>query len=275
MNATTAIDRFVWREWRFWLLALPGLLLGLVLVIPLLVLLWHGMTREFWVYWTSPSFLSAIRLSLLTSAMTTSVALLAGTPLAYALGRLSFRGKTWIELALDVPIVLPPLIAGIALLLAFGQNGVFGRFLATLGIRLPFTTAAVIFAQTFVAVPLYLRAARIGFGAVAPELREEATVEGANEWQVFRHVMLPVAWRALIAGLILCWTRALGEFGATIVFAGNMEGRTQTIPLAIFVGFETNLDIALALSIVLVLLSLIVLVVLRWIDKAYSRSTTL
>ena len=199
----------------------------------------------------------------------------AGTPLAYALGRLSFRGKTWIELALDVPIVLPPLIAGIALLLAFGQNGIFGRFLATLGIRLPFTTAAVIFAQTFVAVPLYLRAARIGFGAVAPELREEATVEGANEWQVFRHVMLPVAWRALIAGLILCWTRGLGEFGATIVFAGNMEGRTQTIPLAIFVGFETNLDVALALSIVLVLLSIVVLMMLRWIDKAYSRSTTL
>lgn len=274
MTSPASIDRFVWREWRFWLLALPGCLLGLVLVIPLLVLVWRGMSQQFLAYWTNPTFLAAIRLSLLTSTLSTCLAVLTGTPLAYVLGRVSFRGKSWVELALDVPLVLPPLIAGIALLLAFGRNGVLGYPLDRLGIRLPFTTAAVILAQTFIAAPLYLRTARIGFGAVPHELREEATVEGANEWQVFRHVMLPIAWRALLAGLILCWTRALGEFGATIVFAGNMEGRTQTIPLAIFVGFETNLDVALGLSVFLIFISVIVLLVLRWIDQAYAGSLT-
>ena len=265
-------DRFVWREWRFWLLALPGILLGLTLVIPLLVLVSRGITQQFWVYWSNPTFLSAMRLSLLTSTFSTATAFLMGTPLAYILGTVNFRGKTWVELALDVPLVLPPLIAGIALLLAFGRNGFLGGPLDALGIRLPFTLAAVIIAQTFIAAPLYLRAARLGFASVPHELREEAVVEGANEWHIFRRVMLPLAWRALVGGLILCWTRALGEFGATIVFAGNMEGRTQTIPLAIFVGFETNLEIALELSVVLILLSVLVLLVLRWLDHVYTRS---
>jgi len=268
-------DRYVWREWRFWLLALPGILLGLILVIPLLVLIGRGITQQFVAYWSDPSFLSAVQLSMFTSTLSTIIAFIMGTPLAYILGTVNFRGKTWVELALDVPLVLPPLIAGIALLLAFGRNGLLGRPLDTLGIRLPFTLAAVVLAQTFISAPLYLRAARLGFASVPHELREEAVVEGANEWHVFRRVMLPLAWRALLGGLILCWTRALGEFGATIVFAGNMAGRTQTIPLAIFVGFETNLDIALQLSVFLILLSVIVLLVLRWLDHVYIRSNTI
>lgn len=271
-HADRYTDRYAWREWRFWLLALPGILLGLVLVIPLLVLIGRGLTQEVAAYWANPTFLAAVRLSMLTSTLSTAIAFLTGTPLAYVLGTVNFRGKMWVELALDVPLVLPPLIAGIALLLAFGHNGVLGRPLEALGIRLPFTLAAVVLAQTFIAAPLYLRTARLGFAAVPHELREEAVVEGANEWQLFRRVMLPLAWRALLGGLILCWTRALGEFGATIVFAGNLQGRTQTIPLAIFVGFESNLNVALQLSVFLILLSVLVLLVLRWLDHVFAGS---
>ncbi|MBK8046037.1 MAG: molybdate ABC transporter permease subunit [Anaerolineales bacterium] len=254
------------------MLALPGFALAAFLVIPLLVLILRGITQQFLAYLSDPTLLSAVALSLVTSTLSTFLALAAGTPLAYVLGRVSFPGKSWLELPLDIPVVLPPLIVGIALLLTFGRNGLLGRPLDLLGIRLPFTTAAVVLAATFIAAPLYLRTARIGFAMVPQELREEAIVEGANEWQVFRHVMLPLSWRALLGGLILCWTRALGEFGATIVFAGNMVGRTQTMPLAIFIGFETNLSIALALSVILVAVSVLVLIGLKLVDRAYSTT---
>ncbi len=243
-----------------------GLLVGL-LGIPLGALIWTALTGAMEVYLRDPSLHRAVRLSLVTSSISAGVIMLVGTPLAYTLARWSFRGKAWIELLIDLPLVLPPLIAGIALLLAFGRNGILGRPLDALGIRLPFTTAAVIVAQVFVAAPLYVRAARIGFAAVEPELREAAAVEGADETQLFRYVMLPLARRAIWSGLILAWARAFGEFGATIIFAGNREGRTQTIPLAIFVGFETNLGIALQLSLVLLAIASLVLILLRRIGR--------
>ena len=159
------------RSLCFWLLASPGFL-GAVLVIPLLVLIGRGMTREFLSYWSDPSFLAAVRLSLLTSTVSTSIVFLTGTPLAYVLGTVNFRGKTWVELALDVPLVLPPLIAGIALLLAFGRNGFLGRPLGSAGDSVAVHNRCSDTGEIFVSAPLYLRTARIGFASVPQELRE-------------------------------------------------------------------------------------------------------
>jgi molybdate transport system permease protein len=214
----------------------------------------------------SDTALAALRLSLLTSLISVTIAMLAGTPLAYILTRREFRGRAALELLTDLPVVLPPSVAGLALLIAFGRQGIFGGGLAALGMQIPFTTAAVVMAQTFVSAPLFVRAARIGFSSIDAQLQEAAYVEGATEWQLFRLVMLPLAKLALVSGAILAWTRALGEFGATILFAGNLEGVTQTMPLAIFLGFERNLDVAVVLSVALVLASLVMLAVLGRLD---------
>jgi molybdate transport system permease protein len=198
--------------------------------------------------------------------------LVTGTPLAFVLARRRFPGKTLLELAIDLPIVLPPSVAGIALLVAFGRQGVFGSGLSTLGISLPFTTAAVVLAQTFVSAPLFVRAARIGFAEIDHQIVEAAYVEGSNEWQLFRFLMFPLAGRAVLSGAILAWTRAIGEFGATILFAGNLEGVTQTMPLAIYLGLERSLNIALALSTVLVFVSFMLLLVTRRLENYKGHS---
>ncbi len=250
-----------------WLFVLPGLVLVALLGLPLVALIWRAAGMDFFSYALAPNALSALRLSLLTSSLSVLLAIATGTPLAYILARWKFRGKTALELLIDLPVVLPPSAAGLALLIAFGRKGVFGSGLTALGISLPFTTAAVILAQTFVSAPLYVRSARIGFAAIDPQLEEAAHAEGANEWQVFRHVMSPLAGRALLSGAILTWTRALGEFGATILFAGNLEGKTQTMPLVIYLGLEHSLGVALALSLMLVISSLVLLVVMRRLDK--------
>ena len=166
-------------------------------------------------------------------------------------------------------IVLPPAVAGLALLLTFGRRGLLGTPLAAAGIELPFTTAAVVLAGLFVAAPFYVRAARSGFLSVPRELEEAARVEGASEWQVFRFVSVPVAAPALFGGAILCWARALGEFGATIMFAGQFMGRTQTMPLAIYAALESDLDAALALSVLLLAISFALLLLFRrWLRQA-------
>lgn len=214
----------------------------------------------------SPSALNALKLSLLTSTFTVVIALLTGTPLAYLQTHWRFRGRAVVDLIVDLPVVLPPAVAGIALLLAFGRQGLVGTYFTRLGISIPFTTAAVVMAQVFVSAPFLVRSMRIGFAAIDPQLEEAATVEGASNWHVFQHIMLPMAGRALLTGVILCWTRALGEFGATLLFAGNLEGTTQTMPLAIYVGFEQSLGVAVVLSVVLVIVSLAFLIVLRRLE---------
>lgn len=244
----------------FWI---PAGLLVLMLGVPLAALLWTGLTEDFASYLGDPSVHSAVRLSLITSLLSTGFVIVFGTPLAYLLANRQFHGKWLIELLVDLPIVLPPMVAGIALLMAFGRQGWLGAPLAMMGIRLPFTTAAVVIAQAFVACPLFVRAARVGFSSVDREVREAALMDGASELKQFRHVSIPLAGKALFTGVILAWARALGEFGATIFFAGNMEGRTQTMPLAIFIGFESNLGAAVALSVILMLASTAVLLVLR------------
>jgi molybdate transport system permease protein len=160
-------------------------------------------------------------------------------------------------------MVLPPSVAGIALLVAFGRRGLLGRYLADAGVELAFTQAAVVLAQTFVAAPFYIKAAIAGFAGVDRDLEQAAQIDGAGPWQVLRHITLPLAATALIGGAVMTWARALGEFGATIIFAGNFPGRTQTMPLAIYIGFELDLDIALTLAVILLGTSFAVLFVVK------------
>ena len=271
-HTLTLTPHHLTRSKSIWLFLIPGSGLLCLLALPLIALLWRTALTDFMASVVAPSAFDALRVSLVTSTLSTLLAIITGTPLAYALARWPFRGRAWMELLIDLPVVLPPAVAGLALLMAFGRRGVFGGALGAVGISLPFTMAAVVVAQTFVAAPLYVRAARIGFAGVDPQLEEAAYAEGANQWQLFRYVMLPVTGRAILSGLILCWTRALGEFGATILFAGNLEGRTQTMPLAIYLGLERNLGVALALSALLLVISMALLALLRRLENSASHS---
>jgi molybdate transport system permease protein len=249
-----------------WLLFIPSAILFAVFALPLLALILRSFNTEFLSNALSKQAFQALTLSLATSSVTTAIAVVFGTPLAYLLARSRSPHRGWLELILDLPIVLPPSVAGLALLIAFGRRGLFGGALNLFGISLPFTTAAVVLAQTFVAAPLYVRSARIGFAHVEAELTEAAHVEGANAWQLFYDVMIPIAGRVLASGAILTWTRALGEFGATILFAGNLQGVTQTMPMAIYLGFERNLGVAMALAVVLIAVSIVLLAVTKRLE---------
>lgn len=250
-----------------WILLLPSLILLAFFAVPLIALIYRSIGPDFFANTLSRQAFQALKLSLVTSSITTILAVIFGTPMAYLLARGKFKHKAWLELILDLPIVLPPSVAGLALLAAFGRRGLFGAYLNEIGISIPFTTAAVIMAQMFVAAPLHVRSARIGFAHIDKQLEEAAYVEGANQWQLFHEVMIPIAIRALASGAILTWTRALGEFGATILFAGNLEGVTQTMPVAIYIGFERNLGVALALSVLLIFVSVVLLMITKQLDK--------
>ncbi len=213
----------------------------------------------------STSIVAALVLSLTTTAVSLILTVLFGTPLAFVLARRRFRGSTLVEAVVDLPIVLPPSVAGLALLLAFGRRGLLGETFDVLGAEIAFTTAAVILAQTFVSAPFYIRAARAGFQTVERDLEDAARVDGADEWAVFRRIIVPLAGAALAAGLVMSWARAMGEFGATIMFAGNIEGITQTLPLVVYSEFQSSLDTAIAAAAILVLAAFGVLVSVRLI----------
>jgi molybdate transport system permease protein len=260
------LRRYVIDQHPGWVFILPSLVLIGLLGLPLLSLAWRAIGKDFFSNILSPTALAALKLSLVTSSVSLLITVIVGTPMAYILARWRFRGKTLLELLVDLPVVLPPSVAGLALLIAFGRQGVFGSILSGIGITLPFTTAAVVIAQTFVSAPLLVRSARVGFSEIERQLVESATVEGANELQVFRYIMFPLAGRAMLTGIVLSWTRALGEFGATIMFAGNLVGKTQTMPLAIFLGFEQGLGVAIALSVMLIAVSFGVLGFVRRLE---------
>ncbi|HEY7524914.1 MAG TPA: ABC transporter permease [Candidatus Limnocylindrales bacterium] len=208
--------------------------------------------------------LDALALSLLTTAISLVITVAIGLPLAFVLARRAFPGKWLLEALVDLPIVLPPSVAGLALLLVFGRQGVLGPTLDTFGLAIPFTTLAVILAQTFVSAPFFVRAARAGIGGVDRDLEDAARVDGASERQVFRSITVPLAGAALAAGLVMSWARALGEFGATIMFAGNIAGRTQTLPLVVYGKFQAgDLDASIAAAAVLVVAAFGVLVAIR------------
>jgi molybdate transport system permease protein len=266
-KSTSLLHRLLNKSHSGWIFIIPGAILLALFILPLFTLLVRSINKDFFTNAFSQQAFKALRLSLLTSTTTTLCAVIFGTPLAYMLAKWKFRFKSWIELIIDLPIVLPPSVAGLSLLIAFGRRGLFGSVLNFAGISLPFTTAAVVLAQTFVASPLYVRSARIGFTQIDKQLEEAAHVEGANHWQLFYDVLVPLAGRTLLSGAILTWTRALGEFGATILFAGNLEGVTQTMPMAIYLGFERNLGVALALSVVLVFVSILMLLLTKKLER--------
>jgi molybdate transport system permease protein len=237
----------------------------LFLLTPMVALAWRlvndfdGISEQ-----TRRTLRDALRLSAITTAITLAFVLVLGTPLSYLLARRRFFGSRLVDTLIDLPIVLPPSVAGIALLLAFGRRGIVGEYLDRVGITIGFTTTAVVLAQCFVAMPFYVRAAKAGFVQVQREVEEAAAVDGASPPRVFWDMTLPLALSSLAAGAVLAWARALGEFGATIMFAGNFEGTTQTMPLAIYGRYNAgDLSSAILLSGILMLTSAGILLMAR------------
>ena len=232
-------------------------------VLPLVGLLW----RVPWVglvdALVAPEAVTAMRLSLICSVAATALSVVLGLPLAWVQARGSFRGQTLLRALTLLPVVLPPVVGGVALLSVFGRRGLVGQWLEPLGLRLPFSTSGAVLAETFVAMPFFVLSMEGALRGLDGRLEQAARSLGATRWIVFRRVTLPLVRPALGASAALCWARALGEFGATITFAGNFPGRTQTIPLAVYLALESHPEAGLALSLVLLAVSLAVLVLLR------------
>ncbi len=237
--------------------------LAAFLLLPTLTLLLRGLSADFLPTLLSPVVTDALRVSVLTSGASLLLTVLFGTPAAWLLSRRRFRGHALLETLLDLPITLPPVVAGVALLLAFGSRGVLGRPLELAGIDLAFSPAAVVLALLFTSAPFYIRAARAGFSAYDPDVESAARVDGAGERGVFFQVTLPLALPFLLEGMVLAWARALGEFGATILFAGSLQGQTRTITLAIYSAMESDLKPALVLSAVMVVFAFGLLLLVR------------
>jgi molybdate transport system permease protein len=249
-----------WTKDAWQLLSVPFILF---IVIPIIALFSRISLSDLILTLQQEQAQQAIRVSLTTSLTTVLVTLLLGTPVAYHLSHPQARFHRLLDTLIDLPTVLPPAVAGLALLVAFGRRGLLGEWFSILGLTLPFTPVAVIMAQTFIAAPLYIKSAALGFTNVDVELKRAASMDGANRWQAFRYVIAPMSWMAVLSGCVLTWARALGEFGATIIFAGNFPGRTQTMPLAIYLGFEIDMNVALTLSVILVGLSFAILILVK------------
>jgi molybdate transport system permease protein len=256
-----------------WPLVVPAVVAVLFLLLPLLGLLvrapWRGLPHIL----ADSQVVEALRLSLACAGAATSLSLVLGVPLAWLLARSHLRGMSALRAVVTLPLVLPPVVGGVALLLAFGRQGILGRQLdAWTGITLPFTTPGVIVAETFVAMPFLVITVEGAFRAADRGYEEAAVTLGATRLTVFRRVTLPLIGPSLLAGAVLCFARALGEFGATITFAGNFPGRTQTMPLAVYLALESDPEAAIALSLVLLVVSIAVLAGLR--DRWLSPGST-
>jgi molybdate transport system permease protein len=253
------------------LFAVPATLAVGMLAIPLLGLLEETAWRHLAAELASPRVLEALRLSLVCSLGAVAVSVVLGVPLAFMLARVPFPGRNLVRALTTLPMVLPPVVGGVALLLAFGRRGLVGQWLdQTFGITLPFTTAGAILAEAFVAMPFLVITTEAGLRAMDRRYEDAAATLGAGRWTTLRRVTLPLIAPSLGAGVALCWARALGEFGATITFAGNLPGVTQTMPLAVYIALETDLEAAIALSLILLAISLAVLIALRdrWFPSA-------
>lgn len=234
--------------------------LYLFALLPLVALLARVSPATFVRHLAEPVVGQALMLSLTTSLAATGLCVALGLPAAYLLARQRFPGREWLDTLVDLPITVPPVVAGVGLLLLFGRMGLLGQHLEVLGIRVAFTPLAVVLAQAFVALPFFVKAARAGFQAIDPEFELVALTLGASRWQMWRHVTLPLARPALLAGVTLAWARAMSEFGATLMFAGNLPGKTQTLPLAVMSAMEVDLDTALSLSAITLLVAGLALV---------------
>jgi molybdate transport system permease protein len=244
--------------WR--ITAIPLLLL---FVLPIVMLFTRITPAELLASLGQEEVRQAIGISLRTTLTSLGLILLLGTPLAYLMGRHQFRYKKVVDTVIDLPTVLPPSVAGVALLITFGRRGFIGGWLEGLGIEVAFSMGAVVIAQIFIAAPFYVRSASLGFAGVQSEIVQAAQLDGASRLQVFQFIILPLSRFALFSGAMMSWARALGEFGATIIFAGNFPGRTQTMPTAIYLGFERDLDSALTLAAILIVISFLSLLVIK------------
>lgn len=228
---------------------------------------WSNAVADF----TAPEALAAIRLSIVCSLSATVLSVVFGLPLAWSLARLRIPGKPMLRALVLLPLVLPPVVGGVALLAAFSRRGLVGaRLYDWFGIQLTFATPGAILAETFVALPFFVITVESALRSMDTRFEDVAATLGAGRWLAFRRVTLPLIAPAVVAGAVLAWARALGEFGATITFAGNIEGKTQTLPLAVYLLLETRPDTAIALSLVLLAASLIVIVALRdrWLERS-------
>jgi molybdate transport system permease protein len=266
----TAERRTVKRE------RLPAAVMVLALVaiaffaLPFLGLLWRAPWGSMIEVLRQPSVRTALWLSMRTSLTATGFGVLFGVPLAWLLARVAFRGRSAVRALCTLSMVLPPVVGGVALFFSFGRRGLFGQYLDRwFGFRLPFTTWGVVMAQTFVSMPFLVITVEAALRQVDRRFEDAARTLGGTRWYVFRRVTVPTIRPALIAGAVLAWARALGEFGATITFAGNFPGKTQTMPLATYLALETNPQEALILSLVLIAVSFVVLVSLRerWLSN--------
>ncbi|WP_254876703.1 ABC transporter permease [Verrucosispora sp. NA02020] len=268
---TRAVPTRTRRTGRIPIALLVPATLGMVfLVLPLVGLLvrtpWSTLPQRL----TEPGVLTALRLSVQTASLATLLCLVLGIPLAWLLARVSFPGRRVVRALITVPLVLPPVVGGVALLLVFGRRGLVGSWLdSTFGVTVPFTTTAVVLAEAFVAMPFLIIAVEGALRGADTRYEEAAATLGAGRWTTFTHVTLPLVAPGIAAGAVLCWARALGEFGATITFAGNYPGRTQTMPLAVYLALETDLEAAIVLSLILLTVSVVILACLRdrWISS--------
>ena len=243
-----------------------GVLAGcffLFLGVPLVALLFHEPPGLLWAVMQQPEALQALQLSIYTTSISTLLTVLFGLPVAYVLARMQFPGHNLLETLVTLPTVFPPVVAGVALLLTFGRFGLIGRYLAPLGLSIPFTTPAVILAQMFVSSPFFINTAKAGLEQLDRRYEQAAYTLRASPFYAFRRVVMPLIRPALLTGIGLAWARALGELGATITFAGNFPGVTQTMPIAVYIAAESDLDTAVALSVVLLAVSFGLLLALR------------
>lgn len=247
-----------------WPVVAGAALAGALFVLPLVGLVVRAPWGTARAALAAPEVIDALRLSLVCSLAATAASIVLGLPLAWLLARVDFPARGLVRGLVTLPVVLPPVVGGVALLLAFGRRGIVGRWLeAVFGITLPFTVAGAVLAETFVAMPFFVLTIEGGLRGLDARLEDAARTLGARPWTVFRRVTLPLLAPSLAAGAVLCWARALGEFGATITFAGNFPGRTQTLPLAVYTALETDPEAGILLSLVLLVVSLAVLVALR------------
>jgi molybdate transport system permease protein len=239
--------------------------------LPLVGLLRQASWSTMWSDLTTPEALAALRLSLVCSLAATVLSVAMGFPLAWTLARVPFRGKSVVRALVLLPLVLPPVVGGVALLSAFSRRGLVGQWLYDwFGVQLTFSTAGAVLAETFVALPFFVITVEGALRTMDDRYEDVAATLGAGRWMAFRRVTLPLIAPSVVAGAVLAWARALGEFGATITFAGNIEGRTRTLPLAVYLLLESRAEVAVALSLVLLGVSLLVIVLLRdrWLERA-------
>jgi molybdate transport system permease protein len=253
-----------WSRWPARIVV--GILAGsffLFLGVPLAALLLHEPPALLWATMQQPEALQALELSIFTTSISTFLTVLFGLPVAFVLARMQFRGRGLLEILVTLPMVFPPVVAGVALLLTFGRFGLIGQYLTPLGFTIPFTTLAVVMAQMFVSSPFFINTAKAGLEQLDTRYELAAYTLRASPFYTFRRVVLPLIRPALLSGIGLAWARALGELGATITFAGNFPGVTQTMPIAVYIAAESDLDTAVALSVVLLAVSFGLLLALR------------